>query len=368
MKKEARLLLDKAIDSLILSVESFNRPWDQGRVVAVLILLDHSFEMLLKASILQKGGRIRDPKASQTLGFDACVRKAFSDGNIKFLGEEDTLLLQAINSLRDAAQHHLLDISEQNLYMQAQAGLSLFRKLLKAVFKQDLRDKLPSRVLPISTEIPTDLTTLFDTEVQEIKKLLKPGTRHKIEALAKIRGLAILEGAIQGERVQPSQGALRKIGSSILAGTSWEKVFPGVASINITATGIGPSIELRITKKEGIPIQLVKEGTPGAAVVGIRRVNELDFYNLGHNQLAEKLGISSWNLTAIIWHVKLRNDIECHKEIQIGASRFHRYSQKAINVIEESIKSGKLDVGKVWDNYKNRKKAAAKSAEQALAT
>ena len=46
MKREARLLLDKAVDSLILSVEQFNRADERGRATTVLILLDHSFEML----------------------------------------------------------------------------------------------------------------------------------------------------------------------------------------------------------------------------------------------------------------------------------------------------------------------------------
>jgi len=44
MRKEAKLLLEKSVDSLILSIEMFNRPSDCGRVHAVLILLDHAFE------------------------------------------------------------------------------------------------------------------------------------------------------------------------------------------------------------------------------------------------------------------------------------------------------------------------------------
>ena len=49
MKKEARLLKQKSLNSLILSIEHLNRPWDQGRTDAVLMFMDHSFEMLLKA-------------------------------------------------------------------------------------------------------------------------------------------------------------------------------------------------------------------------------------------------------------------------------------------------------------------------------
>ena len=117
----------------------------------MLILLDHAFEMLLKASILHKGGKIRKPREKQTIGFDECVRKAFSDGQIRFLSEEQTLLLQAINSLRDAAQHHLIDVSEPFLYLQAQARLTLFRDLLSLVFRIELKTELPERVLPVST-------------------------------------------------------------------------------------------------------------------------------------------------------------------------------------------------------------------------
>ena len=76
MKREARLLFAKAVDSLVLGIEHYNRPWDRGRVDAVLILIDHSFEMLLKAAILHRGGAIRKPREKQTLGFDECLRKA----------------------------------------------------------------------------------------------------------------------------------------------------------------------------------------------------------------------------------------------------------------------------------------------------
>jgi hypothetical protein len=76
--------------------------------------------MLLKAAILHRGGRIREKRAKQTIGFDACVRKSLSDGEIKFLKEEQALVLQTINGLRDAAQHHLLDVSEGQLYVHIQ--------------------------------------------------------------------------------------------------------------------------------------------------------------------------------------------------------------------------------------------------------
>jgi hypothetical protein len=141
MRKEAKHLYQKAIDSLILSIELFNRPNDFGRAHGVLIFLDHSFEMLLKASIIHKGGKIKEKGAKETIGFSACVRKGFSDKAIKFLTDTDVLTLQTINGLRDAAQHYILEISEQILYFQAQAGLTIFRDIAKKVFRGGLKIK-----------------------------------------------------------------------------------------------------------------------------------------------------------------------------------------------------------------------------------
>ena len=67
MKREAKLLLDKACDSLLLGIELFNRPSDRGRVSAVLIHTDHAFEMFLKAAILQRGGKIREKTGKETI-------------------------------------------------------------------------------------------------------------------------------------------------------------------------------------------------------------------------------------------------------------------------------------------------------------
>ena len=147
MKREAKLLLEKACDGLILSIELFNRPHDRGRISGTLIQLGHGFEMLMKAAILHRGGKIREMN-SNTIGFDACVGRSLSDGKIRYLGDEQALALRTINSLRNAAQHHLLDISEGQLYIHVQSGVTLFRDIVKSVFDLELASHLPTRVLP----------------------------------------------------------------------------------------------------------------------------------------------------------------------------------------------------------------------------
>lgn len=354
MKREAKLLLEKACDSLVLSIELFNRPNDRGRVSSTLIQLDHAFEMMLKAAILHRGGHIREKRAKETIGFDACVRRSLSDGRIKFLSDEQALVLQTINGLRDAAQHHLLDISEGQLYVHVQSGVTLFRDLLKAVFKQNLITHLPTRVLPVSTSPPTTLAALFESEVEEIKKLLRPGKRRRIEAMARLRPLAILDATIKGEKGQPSDADLRRIGNEMITGTAWADAFKGASAVEITAEGAGPSMSLRLSKKEGIPIQLVAEGTPGASVVAVRRVNELDFYSLGAKQLAEKLGTSMPKALAAVDHCGLRSNLECYREFKLGSQLHKRYSTKALDLIHEKLKTESLD--SIWERQRSRRR------------
>jgi len=356
MKREAKLLLGKAIDSLVLSMEHFNRPCDRGRTTAVLIFLDHAFEMTLKSAILHKGGSIRKPERKQTIGFDECVRKALSDGAIRFLDEEQAILIQAINGSRDAAQHHLIDMSEQMLYLHMQAGFTLLRTLLRSVFGKDIADELPTRVLPVSTTPPQDIMSVFGNEMAEITALIRPGRRRGVEAAARLRALAVMDGAIRGERTQPSDAHLGKLVRAARAGIPWRDLFPGVASVEITAVGYGPSLDLRFTRKDGIPIHTVPEGTPGAYTVGVRRVNELDFYNLSLNQLAERVGLTPPKTTAVVRFLELGTDPDCCKEIAIGKSRFVRYSQKAIAIIRQELARTPID--RIWATHGPKRKAA----------
>jgi hypothetical protein len=352
MKLEARLLLKKASNSLIVAIEHFNRPIDVGRVTAVLILLDHAFEMLLKAAILHRGGRIREARKRETIGFDSCVRKGVSDPSIRYLTEEQAITLQTINGLRDAAQHHLIDISEQQLYIHAQSGVTLFGDLLRQVFNRNLIDLLPARVLPISTFVPNEIDMLFESEIKEVAKLLRPGRRRRTEALARIRPLAILDATIRGEKLQPSDKELANVAAALLNNKSWEEIFVGAASISFSVKHDGPNISLRIVKKEGIPIQLVPEGTAEASVVAIRRVDELGFYSLGVKQLAEKIGLSSPKTSALIWHLDLVNNPDCSKEIVIGKSKFRRYSQKAVDHLLHAKQTQNLE--SIWHAYRTR--------------
>jgi len=359
MKREVKLLLSEAIDSLILAIELFNRPDDRGRVSGTLILLDHSLEMFLKAAILHRGGRIKDKQdrdTKETIGFHECVQRSLTNSNLKYLSEEQALLLQTIHGLRDAVQHYILKISEGLLYIHVQAGVTLFRDLLRSVFGKDLATHLPGRVLPVSTSAPTDLTTLFDHEINEILKLLKPKRRRQAEVVARLRPLAILDAKLRGEEGQPSDEKLARISKALKQGTPWDRVFQGVAAVQIAPDGFGPVLSLRLSKKEGLPIHEVPAtaGTP----VAIRRINELDVYTLGAQQLAQKLQLTVPKTVAIVNYLGIRKNSECYKEFKIGSQTFKRYSQKAIEKIRAALETETVD--EIWAKYKEMNESSSR--------
>lgn len=318
----------------MLSMEHFNRPWDTGRSDAVLLLLDHAFEMFLKSAILHRGGRIRDAGQENTIGFDACVRRALSTPKVQFLKQEQALTLQGINGLRDAAQHHLLDISEGHLYLQAQSGITLYRDLLETVFKERLGKLLPSRVLPIATKAPVDPIHLFNEEIDEVARLLSPGRRRGAEALARLRALAIVDGTMQGKKLQPSDTELRELGNLISAGSKdVATLFPGIAAVSFVTDGSAPTVNLRISKKSGVPVVLVPEGTENSSVVTVKRVSELDYYNLRHGSLTGNLGITTNQATALIALLRVKENEEYAKKF------FNTwcYSTKAMGVMKSAL-------------------------------
>jgi len=351
MKREVRILLAKATDSALLSVEYFNRPWERGRHEAVLIMLDRAFELLLKSVILHKGSRIREARANETIGFDTCVRKCVSDAQVKCLTKEEAITIQIINSLRDAAQHYIVDVSEQQLYLYTQAGLSLFDKMLRDVFDQQLSNYLPERALPVSPNPPKDFSSLMDIEFEDIKKLVKPTSRKKFQARAKLRSLAIIEASLSGSRTQPGENELGKLVRRVKRARSWRNIFPGIKRLSLNVDGEGSlNVSLRISKSKGKPIQLVPEGTPGATVVAVKRVDELGYYSLNLTALSEKVGLSGPRLLAVVKHLKLQEDTEFFKEFRIGSVKFKRYSSKALDKIKNML-SG-LDLEKIWQRYR----------------
>jgi len=155
---------------------------------------------------------------------------------------------------------------------------------------------------------------------------------------------------MQGIRSQPADSDLNKMIKRVRKGETWQSVFPGISSLKIDEQGKGIKLSLHLTKKKGEAVHLVSEGTPGATVVAIKRVNELDYYSLNITQLADKIELTVPKTTALINKFKLRASDDYFKEIKVGKSKFKRYSVKALDKLKKEIPS--LDIEKEWKRYR----------------
>ena len=118
---------------------------------------------------------------------------------------------------------------------------------------------------------------MIEADFRQIKALIAPGSRKQIDAKAKLKSLALVEASLSGVRSQPSEYEINKLVREIRGGKSWKSLFPGIASLQLDTKGTGINVDIRITKKTGDPVHLVREGTPGATVLAVKRVNELDY-------------------------------------------------------------------------------------------
>jgi hypothetical protein len=109
LRHETVMLKSKALGSLRRAVRSFNDLDDDGRASTVLLHLQHAFEMLLKAGLVQVGAKVFDKRDGRSIGFERCLNLGREH---LALSDEETGTLRAIDALRDDEQHWLTQCSE----------------------------------------------------------------------------------------------------------------------------------------------------------------------------------------------------------------------------------------------------------------
>ncbi len=340
----------RAINSLLLSIELFNRPYEYGRTEAVLIALDHSFEMLMKAIIYEKTGKTRARRSKYSYAFKKCVN--IMKDTLHIIIEDQAMTLNTINDLRDAAMHHVISLSEESLYLHSQSGVTLFDDLLRGEFNKPLRDYLPERVLPISTNPPADIQVFFDEEFSQIQDLIAPGRRQRARAIAKLRPLIILERNITGKEIPIVDYEVNKFIKGLREGGSWEGSFPGIATLRIDSTGTGLTYCLRLTKKEGLPVRPLRQEEDPCKAMVYREVNLLDRYSLRVTRLAGKLGITVPKANALIEYLDIQKNEEFFKEFAIDKQRYKSYSPELIPHLKQKLKE--VDMDEVWETYRKK--------------
>lgn len=90
-----------------------------------------------------------------------------------------------------------------------------------------------------------------------------------------------------------------------------------------------------------------------------KAVDSLGFYNLGGDQVAEHFGLSGPKTTALIRHVKIKQDANCYRRITIGKASFDRYSQSAIERLRDALKTADIDQPRS-DHHSGQRRRARK--------
>jgi hypothetical protein len=295
-----------------------------------MILLDHAFEMLLKAGLIHRGGSIRDRDAVNTIGFSTCVNRARSNGNLKFLDDNQATTINVINAVRDAAQHHIIDLSEEQLYLHIQSGVTLYRNLMETVFGVDLAEVLPNRVLPISTVAFTSIEAFFDAKVAEIQKMLQPGKRRRQEAIAALRPIAILDRALREQEGQPTEAELQRMALALRDSGEWRILFEEVALLECSTSVEGYRINLHLTKKDGLPIHRVDDGDSVSGGLATKMIDISSVYNLTPKMMAKHLGITPPKFTALSRYLGLEHNEKWFRLIRFGKQEYKRFSPNGL--------------------------------------
>jgi hypothetical protein len=344
MRRKTKAFMDRAIASLVLAIELFNRPSDSGRVEAVIILLDHAFEMLSKAIVLEKTGRIREKRALYNFGFEKCLN--ICESQLRVIDKDSSLILRNLNGFRDDAQHNIMLISERLLFAHAQSAVAIFSSLLAEVFNAKLVEYLPSRVLPISTLPPVEMQIVVSEDVDIAKSLVSASKRGRLEAEARMRPYVVMEKNLRDLHGKEGSVASAERLVKLVHKHDWHDLLPMVAGL-VQTTPDGIPISLRISP-EGFPVRI---DPSSATVIAFKYVKPEDTWPFLTDELAQKLGIGRNHLLGLIQLLGMRGQDSYHIAVRAGrTSSVQRYSGKAYQVLKNALQREGLE--KLWKAVK----------------
>ncbi|MFD7545523.1 DUF3644 domain-containing protein [Pseudarthrobacter sp. NPDC059871] len=349
MSANVRELKRKSLSSLRAAVTAFNSLGTDGRTTAVLLNLQHAFEMLLKASLDSAKVTVFDKRSEKSISFEAAIRKCQETPGIK-VSDGDAGTMRVIDAWRDAEQHWYATVDEGLMYLHVRAAITLYDELLHKVFGERLGDHLPARVLPISAEPPQDFQILVDREYKRIEELLHPNRRGKAEAHSRIRALLAMESHTDPDAAEIREADVRRVERGVRAGRPRTQVFPKLSTVGSNVSGQGLTVEVKLVRTGGLPVTYVSAGSdvePSA----IRTVDlEKKFY-MGPYDLADKSGIDRTRATAVRRHLNLdsNDDVHSHRFV-FGSTSLMRYSDNALRKMKEAKDS--LNLAELWNAHR----------------
>ncbi|APP02136.1 hypothetical protein TB9_18280 [Xanthomonas perforans] len=333
LKRDARTLKAKAIASLKRGLEAFNNHDDNGRTEAVLLMFQHASEMLVKALLVQKGQDVFDEEKGTSIGIDKALTTAQSKG---WITASQTGAIRVIDAMRNSAQHWMIVVPEDALYINARALITVLDEVLTTHFNDTLADNLPVRVLPLSTQALPDFLMLVNREYTQIRELLAPGRRARDEARGRITALLAMEAHVS-EKVAVSKRDLYRIEEAIKEGTPLDQVFPRLMTLATNIEGEGPTIRVRFTKATGAPAVRFVSGDDPEGAAAIREIDLQKKYHWSRSELAKKLGLPTKKVKAIRDHLRIDENSAYVMFFEFGAQKHPRYSDNALRALQAAI-------------------------------
>lgn len=349
LKREARTLKSKAIASLKRGLGVFNNHDDEGRPETVLLLLQHASEMLIKALLVQKGQNVFDKEKGTSIGIERALNIAQSKG---WVSAAQAGAVRVINAMRDQAQHWMIVVPEDTLYINARALITVLDEVLAEHFEDTLADNLPVRVLPLSTQALPDFLMLVNREYEQIRELLAPGRRARDEARGRITALLAMEAHVS-EEVAVSKRDLDRIEDAIKEDVPLEQVFPRLMTLATSVEGEGPTIRVRITKSVDAPAIRYISGDDPEGAAAIREVDLQRKYHWSPSALASKLDLSLVKAKAVRDFLRIEEDQANVMVFEFGSQKHRRYSDNALRILREAITPELIE--KAWRERPKRR-------------
>lgn len=296
-------------------------------------MLQHASEMLAKALLVQKGQDVFDKDKGTSIGIEKALNIAQSKG---WMRASQAGAMRVIDAMRDQAQHWMIVVPEDALYISARALITVLDEILTDHFQDTLADNLPVRVLPLSTQAPPDFLMLVNREYTQIRELLAPGRRARDEARGRITALLAMEAHVS-EEVAVSKRDLDRIEDAIKEGASVEQVFPRLMTLSTNVEGEGPTIRVRITRAADAPEVRYVSGDDPEGAAAIREVDLQKKYHWSPSALAENLGLTVSKAKAVRDFLRIDEDPGNVMVFEFGSQKHPRYSDNALRVLWEAI-------------------------------
>lgn len=332
LKREAKTLKAKAIASLKRGLETFNNHDDDGRPETVLLMLQHASEMSAKALLVQKGQDVFDKEKGISIGIEKTLHIAQSKG---WMNTTQAGAIRVIDAMRDQAQHWMIVVPEDTLYINTRALITVLDEILAEHFQDTLADNLPVRVLPLSTQALPDFLILVNREYGQIRELLAPGRRARDEARGRITALLAMEAHVS-EEVAISKRDLDRIEEAIKEGTPVEQVFPRLMALATNVEGEGPTIRVRIIKSADAPAIRYISGDDPEGAAAVREVDLQKKYHWSPSALAAKLELSANKVKAVRDFLHIDKDPANVMVFEFGSQKHPRYSDNALRLLREA--------------------------------